>query len=176
MLLKNKSWLHAVFKNYCDYTYAFEKKSGRKFFKKNHRNVLHAGSGGSSSSGGGGGGGGGEHKEVEDEHCEDEQLEEDGERELEKNTIGVGKKSAKKTKKKKHHFVRKKKKQKRKFVSDLCPLAGWIQFLKHYNLIKRGKRHGLSIRDATVLFVYSKMGIVEEIENRFLFTHSESDD
>ena len=48
------------------------------------------------------------------------------------------------------------------------PLNGWLKLLKDFQFVKNGR---ISLRDATVLFIYSKMGIVEEIEDRFLFTH-----
>ena len=79
-----------------------------------------------------------------------------------------GKKVKKKTK---ISYKKKKKRGKKKFVSDLMPLMGWLKFLKDCKLLTPMNSNGISIRDATIIFVYSKMGIVEEVVDRFLYTH-----
>jgi len=74
-----------------------------------------------------------------------------------------------KKKKKRHlHHGKKGKKKKRTFVSSLLPMKGWLKFLRDAKLIG-GKETQVTNRDAALLFVYSKMGIVEEVEHRFLF-------
>jgi len=72
---------------------------------------------------------------------------------------GKGKSSRKKGKKKKQ----------RRFMSRLLDMQSWIRLLKTCELI--GGHWRLQERAAQHLFIMSKMGCIEEVENRYLYTH-----
>jgi len=155
LFIQHKGWLKTLFQQYCDYTYEYESKSGKKHFTKKKKLMV-----------------------VDDVNNEDEANDQNEPTKDDAilSTTAAGElsaSSAKTTKKKKKKNVKhggksKKKRKKRTFVSELMPLNGWLKLLKDFQFVKNGR---ISLRDATVLFIYSKMGIVEEIEDRFLFTH-----
>ena len=161
VILKHK-WLRHTFKEYCDYTYEFESKSLKKHFKKRTPSVFAAAET--------------KHDEEVVEEKASDANEGKGEEEAapdesdKASVVSASSKKSKGSKKKSHHHGKhhKKKKKKLTFVSELMPLGGWLKFLSKYGFIKTGL---ISLRDATLIFVYSKMGIVEEIDDRFLFTH-----
>merc|ERR1711871_631208 len=99
VLDKNRSWLLHLFQNYCDYTYEFEKKSGKKHFTKT--NNAMAGSVSVNSEG----------KEVPPNSVGGETL----------STVSNSTTSSKTSMNKKHSvsFGKKSKKKKRTFVSAL---------------------------------------------------------
>ncbi len=152
LLQKNRSWLIELFKRYCDYTYEFEKKSGIKHFTKNHGQDIAGLS-------------------VAMVENESTVRSEGSTTVLGIETASIASNSTTKSKKKKRrplHHGKKGKKKKRTFVSSLMPLKGWLKFLRDAKLIGN-KMAQVTNRDATLLFVYSKMGVVEEVEHRFLF-------
>ena len=160
VILKHK-WLRHTFKEYCDYTYEFESKSKKKHFKKRTPSVFAAAET--------------KHDDEEEKKTKATDVNEGlGEETVpdesdKASVVSASSKKSKGSKKKSHHHGKnKKKKKKLTFVSELMPLGGWLKFLSNYGFIKTGL---ISLRDATLIFVYSKMGIVEEIDYRFLFTH-----
>ena len=178
----NKKTINCVFKRYCDYTFSFEKKSGRKHFKRTNNllDFLNAGNDGKDGNGGGETkNNAGDHEHHDDDGGDFHEDEVAGHVVVANHldtvsTTSSQKSSTKKTKKRKKIKIvhKKKKRSKKKFVSDLMPLKGWYAFLKDYNLLATPhNKNGISLRDATIIFVYSKMGIMEEVVDRFLYTH-----
>jgi hypothetical protein len=154
LLQNNRSWLIELFQRYCDYSYEFEKKTGKKHFTKSSNVDVAA---------------------LSVAMVEDGSAAAEGRSGspaavgIDAESIASNSTTKSKKKKKRHlHHGKKGKKKKRTFVSSLLPMKGWLKFLRDAKLIG-GKETQVTNRDAALLFVYSKMGIVEEVEHRFLF-------